>query len=347
MKNKILVIEDNKQVRENIEEILELSDYDVVGASNGIDGVRAVLSESPDLILCDIMMPELDGFGVLSILEKNPETNHIPFIFLTAKADNKDIREGMNLGADDYLTKPFDHQELLKIIDIRLKKSFGTDTRKRKKTKKTIDLDKGKNELKCLVEHKETVHYNQRDTIFREGEIPRRLFYIEKGKIKTFRTNDFGKELITGIFKDKDYLGFEALIADKPYRDSAVAIEASVVRMIPKEDFYQLIASSPDFTNCLILKLAENIKEKDAQLLQLAYHSIRKRVASALVSLHKKYTEVGEDRIDILRDDLASMVGTAKESISRALTDFKQSHLIEIDQAGAIKIVDERGLQSL
>ena len=120
--DKILIIEDNNDVRENLAEILELSGYDVSAAENGKVGVEAALGDVPDLILCDIMMPELDGFGVLRILSKNPKVASVPFIFLTAKAEKEDFRRGMGLGADDYITKPFDDVELLDTIEMRLKK---------------------------------------------------------------------------------------------------------------------------------------------------------------------------------------------------------------------------------
>ena len=124
MKNKILIIEDNVDVRENLSEILVLSGYETITAANGKLGVEAALSSSPDLILCDIMMPELDGYGVLRILSKNPATSSIPFIFLTAKTEMSDMRRGMTLGADDYITKPFDDVEILDTIEIRLKKKI-------------------------------------------------------------------------------------------------------------------------------------------------------------------------------------------------------------------------------
>src|SRR5688500_19068009 len=120
---KILLIEDNLEVRENTVEILSLANYNIVSAENGKIGVELAQKEKPDLIICDIMMPELDGYGVLHILNKKKETAGIPFIFLTAKTEKTDIRKGMNLGADDYLTKPFDDTDLLNAIEARLRKS--------------------------------------------------------------------------------------------------------------------------------------------------------------------------------------------------------------------------------
>ena len=113
---KILVIEDNQEVREVLEEVLELSGYDVNTAEDGAVGAKKALENIPDLIICDVMMPKLDGFGVLNILSKKPETADVPFIFLTAKAEKDDFRRGMNLGADDYIQKPFKPNELVSRI---------------------------------------------------------------------------------------------------------------------------------------------------------------------------------------------------------------------------------------
>src|SRR6187455_1002867 len=120
---RILLIEDNLEVRENTSEILVLANYNVITAENGKTGVELAQTAKPDLIICDIMMPELDGYGVLHILSKNEITAGIPFIFLTAKTEKTDIRKGMNLGADDYLTKPFDDTDLLNAIEARLRKN--------------------------------------------------------------------------------------------------------------------------------------------------------------------------------------------------------------------------------
>jgi len=119
---KILVVEDEDSVRENILELLDAEGYQGLSAENGITGVRLAREQHPDLILCDILMPKLDGYGVWTILNKESYTATIPFIFLTAKADRGDLRKGMELGVDDYITKPFTREELLKAIQTRLEK---------------------------------------------------------------------------------------------------------------------------------------------------------------------------------------------------------------------------------
>src|SRR5262245_30013611 len=113
MKQRILVIEDEPQMRRNICTILQLEDFHVIDAENGRVGAEQARADEPDLILCDVMMPELDGYRVLEQLRGDKQTATIPFIFLTAKGEKKDFRAGMNLGADDYLAKPVTTEELL------------------------------------------------------------------------------------------------------------------------------------------------------------------------------------------------------------------------------------------
>lgn len=136
---KILVIEDEMEIRANLLELLALEGYDIMGADNGVTGLIGALEFEPDLILCDVMMPELDGYDVLNALRQEPKTMLVPFIFLTAFADKGDIRQGMNLGADDYLTKPFTCTEVLDAVQTRL-------SRKRLNTKSS--------ELEQLQAHK-------------------------------------------------------------------------------------------------------------------------------------------------------------------------------------------------
>ncbi len=119
MMHSILVIDDNKNIRENTAEILDLAGYKIFMAENGKSGVEIALKEQPSIIVCDIMMPELDGYGVLHLLRKNPETQHIPFIFLTAKTERRDFRKGMEMEADDYITKPIEDIELQNALKFR------------------------------------------------------------------------------------------------------------------------------------------------------------------------------------------------------------------------------------
>lgn len=132
---KILVIEDEIGVRDSLVDILNAEDYIVDSATNGEEGLRQIREFHPDLVICDIMMPVLDGYGVLEQVRRNPALATLPFVFLTAKAERQDFRSGMDLGADDYLTKPFTHDDLLRMIHTRL----GAQTAAEEKTRQHLD----------------------------------------------------------------------------------------------------------------------------------------------------------------------------------------------------------------
>lgn len=346
MGKKILVIEDNAEVRENLEEILELSGYDVLLAEDGKVGVEKALNNQPDLILCDVMMPRLDGFGVLNILSKKSQTADIPFIFLTAKAEKSDFRRGMNLGADDYITKPFYKDELLSVLETRLRKS----EKLREKFDKTeqglrafIDEARGYEEMRKLSDERKSKSFKKRETLFEEGDYPRYLFFIKDGKVKVFKTNEDGKEYIINIYGPGEFVGFVDLIKDEEYIESAAALEDTEVSLIPKEDFQKLLYGNRDVASQLIKMLANNIAAQEEQLLQLAYNSVRKRVADAILYLSERENK---ENIQILRDDLARIVGTAKESVIRMLTEFKEDGYIKVVD-GNIIIQDRNKLKNL
>lgn len=348
---KILLIEDNLEMRENTAEMLELADYEVQVAENGKTGVRLAQEIMPDLIICDIMMPELDGYGVLYILAKNPRTSVIPFIFLTAKTEKSDYRKGMNLGADDYLTKPFEEMELLEAVEIRLKKSgqfqkeFEADI---DGVDHFIEAAEGLEEMNKLSRDRKRRHYKKKGALFYEGEYPNFLYFIDKGKIKTYKMNEDGKELITGLYKEGDFIGYLALLENIEYPESAVALEDSEVYLIPKRDFLALLFTNRDVSARFIKMLSRNLVEKEQELLNLAYNTVRKRVADALLQLRHRYqTDSNETfRMAMSRDDLASMVGTAKESVIRTLSEFKNDSLIEI-KGSEITLLDLEGLSNL
>ncbi|MEQ8910149.1 MAG: response regulator [Vicingaceae bacterium] len=123
MEAKILLIEDEKNILETLKEVLELSDYQVFTATNGREGFTAIMEEKPDLVLCDVSMPEIDGFTLLKTINQKLDYAHRPvFLFLTARVDAMEIRKGMNLGADDYILKPFETSDVLDAIKLRLEK---------------------------------------------------------------------------------------------------------------------------------------------------------------------------------------------------------------------------------
>ncbi|MBP6618634.1 response regulator [Lacihabitans sp. CCS-44] len=347
---RILLIEDNNEIRENTAEILELDGYEVITAENGKIGVELASNSKPDLIICDIMMPVLDGYSVLHLLSKNPETENIPFIFLTAKADRQDFRKGMEMGADDYITKPFDDVDLLNAIESRFKKIELLE----KKYSRNIDgLNNlvrdvgGEQELRNLTNNREKRKYKKKSEIFREGDFPLYLFYIEKGKIKTYKTNEEGKELIINLHNEGDFFGYVNLMRENSYMESAAALEDCEITLIPKSEFFKLIHQNRQVSQKFIKMLSDNIKENEDQLLKLAYNSVRKRVSECLI----KFFDQNEDKkpnngLKISREDLSNMAGTSIETAIRTLSDFKDEKLIEIS-SGKIKILDLEKLRRL
>lgn len=344
---KILLIEDNPEIRENTSEILSLAGYDVATAENGKKGVELVQKAKPDLIICDIMMPELDGYGVLHILSKNEETSGIPFIFLTAKTEKTDIRKGMTLGADDYLTKPFDDTDLLNAIETRLRKH---QLRSKQYDNTQLGLDhfiqdaqKALN-LADLCEDKKIKSFKKKGELFIEGDSPATIFFIKSGSVKTFKSHPDGKELITNLYKTGDFFGFEPLLENSAYQDTAVAMEDSEVVLIPKNDFLILLNSQADVSASFISLLCRKVSEKETQLVNLAYNSVRQRTAEALLKVSQLANE--KEKITLSREDLAKIVGTASESVIRVLSDFKDEGLIEIE-SGKIRVLQRPRLEKV
>lgn len=346
---KVLIIEDNIDIRENLEEILELAGYDVLSAENGKIGVEIAERELPNLILCDVMMPVLDGFGVLKILHKKTQTSDIPFIFLTAKSEKDDFRYGMNLGADDYITKPFETNELLETIELRLKKYDKIQQiyeKSQQNVSTFINEAKGLEALNNLNQDREVRFFPKKSVIYKEGGVPRHLYFVQKGKVKIIKTNDDGKELIISILNNDDFFGHLSLLANENYSDTAIALDDCEISMIPREDFFSLLNNNRDVAAKFIKILARNVTNNEEQLLHLAYNSVRKRVADALVCLYETYSDSPKEGFAILREDIASMAGTAKETAIRTLTDLKDEGLIDIQQ-GKIQVLKIEKLKNL
>lgn len=341
---KILIIEDDKIMRENTAEILELAKYQVTTAPNGKVGTTLAKEIKPDLIVCDIMMPELDGYGVLHMLSRDPKTASIPFIFLTAKAEKSEMRKGMELGADDYLTKPFEDTDLLNAIETRLKKA---DILRKEYARDTnglnafLDEASGLAELKSLPKNRPVSRYKKKEIVFRTGDQPSYAYFLSKGSVKTIMTHDDGKEFITNVYKPGDFFGHISLFDKKLYPDSAMVMEESEVIKIPREDFLALISRNRDVASQFIKLLSNHIEEQEKQLLRLAYDTVRKRTAEALLQL------AGANKsVRVTREDLASMAGTATETVIRCLTDFKADELIEVN-GREITILDHSGLEKI
>jgi CRP-like cAMP-binding protein/CheY-like chemotaxis protein len=337
---KVLIIEDNNDIRENVKEILQLADYEVFEANNGKTGTELAIKTIPDLILCDIMMGDLDGYGVLHLLNKHDQTKAIPFIFMTAKSERADVRKGMELGADDYLTKPFDDTELLNAIETRLKKK---EIQAEFYSKSIVSLSElvsqkeGLEQLKNALENRKVRAFKKNEVIYYEGDRAKGIWIILDGKIKVTKLAEDGRELMTGIFETDHFLAVNTLFSNGMFIDTATAVQESSLIQLPKEEFEEFINLYPDVAGKFIRILASQIRNQEDQLMQLAYQSVRKRIAESLLKLHRQ--ENNTLNVVISRIDLAALSGTAPETVSRTLSDLKDEGIIE-KKGSTITILD-------
>jgi CRP-like cAMP-binding protein len=255
----------------------------------------------------------------------------------------------MSLGADDYIPKPFDPTDLLTAVEGRLKKA---DLIKKeisegiREANQILTIAGGEKKLKDFVDGRHVDTYKKRQRIFSEGNHPIRLYYVQKGKVKIFKINDEGKELIIRIVNEGEFFGYTAMFENSVYKENADALEDSEIATIPRTEFEELLHSHPDVSRKFIKLLASDVTEKEEQLLHIAYNSLRRKVADALLSVHKTYHTAPDGDIYLSRENLAALAGTATESLIRTLTSFKAEHLIDIKD-GRITILDYSRLERM
>jgi CRP-like cAMP-binding protein/FixJ family two-component response regulator len=339
MGRKILVIDDNQEMCTNITAILKLANYDVVSATSGRLGIELAQQGNPDLILCDVVMPDLDGHGVLHILNKDPSTANIPFIFLTARSEAKDFRAGMNLGADDFITKPFDGLELYNVIELRLKKNDLIKTTFNNNINDINDFFVRTKQLPGfhkVSDLRQSRKYKKKDFVFLEGTQPMFLYFISSGEVKTYKSNRDGKELVTGMHRAGEFIGFLPLLENKPNNETAVVLKEADIYMIPQQDFLTLIYTNKEIARKFISMLSSNLYQTENALIEIAYQSVRQRVATALIKLNSHNGSVSSNQpfIYVTRRNISSMVATTTESLNRTIADFKEEGLVEISGKG-------------
>lgn len=347
---KILVIDNNKDILENTAEILELSNYKVIMASTGKEGVQQAVTNEPDLILCDRKMSGLDGYGVLHMVRKNPGLEQTPFVFLTAKKQQNEMRKGMSLGADDYILIPFEASDLLNTIETLLKKAEQIQKRIAaaiENANKSISFLRGEEILRRFIENRNINYYKKRQRIFSENNHSLCLYYVRQGRVKIFKTNHDGKEFILNILNEGEFFGYVALLENCVYKQFADALEDSEIAAIPKDDFYEVMRSYPQVAQIFTKLLAGEVSKNEDHLLNIAYNSLRRKVADALLSLKEKFRDHnGLSMIHMSRENLSAFAGTATESLIRTLSDFKYEKLIDIRDAN-ITVLNEDKLRKL
>ena len=351
MIKKILLIEDDAVLRENTAELLELLGYQVITAANGKIGVEKAINQYPHVIVCDIMMPELNGYDVLDALSNNEQTKYIPFIFLSAKTERLDVRKGMNLGADDYITKPFNEEELVSAIESRLAKA--SILKDFKNSAENASAEKNPNEIRTLNDlrvyfetHGKFFTFQQGEVIYDEGQNSNHIFLIHQGVVKCHRFDEQGKELTTALYKTEDIFGYTSFMQNIAYQETATAIRQVELSGISKEQLKQVLDTNQNVTLELIQLLTDDLKGVKDQLLQMAYSSVKKKTASTILKFADKLNRKPGDPIKISRGDLASVAGIATETLIRCLSDFKKEGIIEIEGRN-IRILDLQKLEDV
>ena len=342
----ILIIEDDNIIRSNMTELLEMAGYEVVTAANGKEGVEKAQTRLPDLIICDIKMPKLDGYAVLHLLKKDDKTADIPFIFVTAKGERHDLRRGMEMGADDYLSKPFEDTELYSAVETRLRKSNSAKNKPASKTNEFRQFFKEANALidfNTLTKGITKATFKAREIIFRTGDFPHFVFLIKKGQIKTYRMNADGKELISGIYNKDDFFGYQAILEDRPYLKNAEALEPGSIYKIPKERFLALLYENKAVAAKLIKIMSKTLTDKEEELVHMAYDSVRKRVALKLLEI---VPDEENNVASISRTDFAALIGTTTETLIRTLTELKNLEIIDTNSQ-TIVLRDKQKLRKL
>ncbi len=340
---KILLIEDDVTVRENTAELLELSNYEVVTAPDGKKGVDKAREELPDIIVCDIMMPELDGYDVLTRLSEDPETKGIPFIFLSAKTEHKDVRRGMDLGADDYLTKPFEENDLLSAIESRLAKVEILQSQKNDSGGEAV---KSLSAFREMMKNRQQMSFKAGENIYEEGKSSLHFYMVERGVVKAHKFDSRGKEMITELYKEDDFFGNLSFNKNSAYGEFATALEDSVLYMVSKDDLREILKNNSNISMELLQDMGDHLMEVKEQLIEIAYASVRRKTARTILLFAHKIKKNPLHSIRISRADLAGVAGIASETLIRTLSDFKKEGLIEIEGRN-VKLLDAEKLERI
>ena len=343
MKN-ILIIENDPELLSQYVDTLKNYGYEVIPALNSNIGIDFAFNKLPDLILCNTNLTDTDGFEILSILVSNAKTTKIPFIFLNQEANQEIVKKGIDYGADDFITRPFHSNQLIRCVENRINKlknhnmailPFGNTNDNNIQNGQSVE------ELLELISESKIRHVKKKQTLYYEGDYSQWLYLLVEGCIKTFKLTNDGRQLITGLYKPNSFIGLETLFLDTALTEIAEATVNSSLYFIPKSAILDLLEVHVDLNQQFLKILSISMQEKQNQLVELAYESVRKRLAQVLIRLSKDVVPI--DQIEVSRDELAGLAGIANETVSRILTDFKECGLIERN-GSLIHIIDLNGL---
>src|SRR5690606_37604179 len=239
---------------------------------------------------------------------------YVPFIFLSAKTEHKEIRKGMDMGADDYLTKPFEEEELLSAVESRLAKAsilsnvMGSekDNLKPSDTENPSNLNQLKN---FFCDEGALAIFKKGETIYRQSDHSNSLFLILKGVVKTHSMDANGKELITALYRPDDFLGFTSFDENTPYNESATAVDEVELVGVSKIYVRDILKKNQDVSLELMNLLTDNLSEIKNQLLKMAYSSVKKKTAATILQFVAIMNKNPNSPIKISRNDLASTAG--------------------------------------
>ena len=295
-------------------------------------------------------MPILDGYAVLEGLSKQDSTKFIPFIFLSAKTERGDVRKGMNLGADDYITKPFSEDEILSAIESRIAKAAILKD-ERESANNTSDTNEDElrtlNDLKNFFDDNGKIfNYSKNDIIYKEGHNSNYIYLVTKGIVRCYKFDEKGKELTTALYKEDDLFGYTSFTDNIPYRETAIALKDVEMVGVSKAQLKEVLDKNHKLTLEVIQLLTDDITGVKDQLLQMAYSSVQRKTALTILRFAEKINSKPEDPIKISRNDLASVAGIATETLIRTMSHFKKQGLIEMEGRN-IKVLDLQKLQDI
>jgi len=329
---KIVLIDGNEKQRNLIKELLSLANYEIETANDQKSGLTIAKSFSPSLILSNLHLPEMeDGLLFFNKCNNHPKLRTIPFVFIAKNATKALIRSLMDRGVDDIISVPFKKYEILKILKSRLKRAEAFET----KTKNSYLYRKPDNlltlsNLKDILSQKKLYHFKANETIYCAGNKSNHIFLIKSGTVKTFKTDDLGKDFITGFFTSEQYFGYTSFIKNKPHFENAKAITATFLYKISREEIITAIQKNNSILFNFMDVLVNDLIKLKKQLILQAYASVRKKTAETLLNFQNHFPLFEDATISINRTDLADSIGIAKETLTRTLHNFKDEKLISL-----------------
>lgn len=348
MRPKIVLIDSNETQKNLIKELLSLANYEIVTANDQISGLAIINSFLPNLILSNIYLPEIeDGLALFKKYKSQSKLRTIPFIFIANKATKTFIRTLMDLGVDDVICTIKKKYEILKIIKSRLNRveAFLIHNKKSHLLQKPDKLLIN-NELNKMLSTKKIYHFSPNETIYCAGNKSNHIFLIKNGTVKTYETDNNGKEFITSFFTSEQYFGYTSFIKNEPHFENAKAITSAFIYKISKEEIINEIQKNNQILFNFMDVIVNDLIKVKKQIILLAYASVRKKTAETLLYFNYNFPIKKGTTITINRTDLADSIGIAKETLIRTLHDFKKEKLISLAQK-SITILDENKLKKV